>query len=70
MSEEMKSQIMHLSFPISKETMLMGSDAGGEWSPTVQQGNNFTVSVNTDTTEEAGRIFSALAKEGKITMPL
>ena len=28
-SEELKNKIMHVSLPISKETMLMGSDVGG-----------------------------------------
>ena len=35
-----------------------------------KMGNNFTISVNTDNTDEATRIFNALADGGKITMPL
>ncbi len=63
-------KIMHISLPISKETSLMGSDVGGEWSNNYKEGNNFTISVNTDSTDEATRIFNALADGGKITMPL
>jgi len=70
LSEEMQSKIMHISLPISKETVLMGSDAGGEWAPKLVFGNNFSISVNADSTDEADRIFSALAVDGKITMPL
>jgi PhnB protein len=61
---------MHVSLPISKETMLMGSDTGGEWSSGFKQGNNFSISVNADTKEEADRIFNDLAAGGQVTMPL
>lgn len=68
--EEMKNQVMHISLPISKETMLMGSDTGGEWVAQFRQGNNFSVSVNTDDKAEADRLFAALSAGGEITMPL
>lgn len=68
--ENMKDKIMHISLPISRETVLLGSDAGGEWAPRIIQGNNFSVSVNTDSIEETDRIFNALAEGGTITMPL
>jgi PhnB protein len=38
---------MHVSLPISKETVLMGSDTGGEWASNYSQGNNFSISINT-----------------------
>ncbi len=68
--ENMKDQIMHISLPISKETVLMGSDAGGEWAPALTFGNNFSIIMNTDTQTEANRIFTALGVKGKTTMPL
>ncbi len=70
--EEMKDKIMHISLPISEETILMGSDTGGEWAPNFKQGNNFSISVNPgmDNTEEADRIFNGLSDGGTITMPL
>jgi len=30
-AESDKEKVMHISFPISKESILMGSDTGGEW---------------------------------------
>lgn len=69
-AEEIKNKIMHITLPISKETCIMGSDAVGEWGKNVQVGNNFSISVNTDTTEEADRIFKDLSDGGKVTMPL
>ncbi|MDD4224118.1 MAG: VOC family protein [Candidatus Cloacimonetes bacterium] len=68
--ENMKDQIMHISLPISSETMLMGSDAGGEWAPTLKVGNNFSIYVGAGDTAEADRIFAALGAGGTVTMPL
>ncbi len=70
MSEDIKNQIMHISLPISKETILMGSDNGGDWGPPITIGNNFSIAINTDTKDEADRIFYALAEGGEITMPI
>lgn len=68
--EEDGKKIMHVSLPISKETMLMGSDSAGQWKGKVVMGNNFSISVNTKSVEDAKRIFNDLAKGGNITMPL
>lgn len=71
MSDEMGNKIMHVGLPISAETMLMGSDNGGEWgSNNFIQGNNFSVSIATDSKQEADELFTGLAKSGKITMPI
>ena len=69
-SEDEKDRIMHVALPISNETMLMGSDTGGEWSGNFQKGNNFSISVNTASKQEADRIFNALSDGGKIMMPM
>lgn len=68
--EEMKNRIMHVSLPISKETILMGSDQGGDWAPELKIGNNFSISVTPESKEEADKLFNELSKGGKITMPL
>ena len=68
--KEMEEKIMHISLPISKETMIMGSDTGGEWAPSFVQGNNFSISINTDSKAEADRLFNSLSEGGKVTMPL
>ncbi|MBI5647881.1 MAG: VOC family protein [Ignavibacteriae bacterium] len=67
---EMENQIMHISLPIGGDTMLMGSDTGGEWAPSYVQGNNFAISISTDTKEEADRLFAGLSAGGTVTMPL
>ena len=68
--EEEKDLIMHMSLPISKETILMASDTGGEWSEKLKKGNNFSISVDVGSEEEANRIFKELSKDGNIMMPM
>lgn len=68
--ESEKNKIMHISLPISKETTLMGSDSSEAFGHASFQGNNFSISINTDTAEEATRIFTKLSVDGKINMPL
>jgi len=70
MPADMQNMIMHVALPISTETCLMGSDTGGEWAPLFQQGNNFSIAVNTHSKEEADRIFNLLSSDGIITMPI
>ncbi len=69
-SETDKEKIMHISFPISKETNLMGSDTGGEWADNYIKGNNFSISINTDNKVEADRLFNDLSQEGQVIMPM
>ncbi len=68
-AEEDKDKVMHVSLQISEETVLMGSD-GGEMQPEYVKGNNFSLSVNTESREEAERIFSELSAGGEVIMPL
>ncbi|MBK7572501.1 MAG: VOC family protein [Bacteroidetes bacterium] len=70
MSKEDGEKIMHISLPISKETSLMGSDTGGEWAPNFLQGNNFSISVDASSKEEADKLFSGLSAGGKAFMPM
>ena len=63
-------KIMHMSLPVSKETMLMGSDTGGEWASSYKQGNNFSISINTATKAEADKLFSGLSAGGAVIMPM
>ena len=59
---------MHVSLPISKETILMGSDSTVE--SRVAMGQNISISINTESEEEANKIFNGLSAGGKIIMPL
>ncbi len=68
-SEEMKQKIMHVSLPISSETILMGEDVMPGMKP-LQKGNNFSICVGVDSREEADALFTKLSVGGEVTMPL
>ena len=70
LAPEDADKIMHVSLPISQETMLMGSDTGGEWAASFAQGNNFSLSISTDSKESADRLFDGLSAGGQVTMPM
>lgn len=69
MSEADQNKIMHVGLPIGS-TVLMGSDIGGEWAPAFLQGNNFSISINPESKEEADQLFNGLSAGGQITMPM
>lgn len=68
--ESEKNKIMHISLPISKETVLMGSDSSDAFGHATKIGNNFSISILTESKEEANRLFNGLSKGGKVNMPL
>lgn len=69
-SPEDGEKIMHISLPISKETVIQGSDTIGEWVSGYTKGNNFSISINTSTAQEADRLFNKLSEGGHVTMPM
>jgi len=70
LSEEDMHKIMHVSMPIGNETMIMGSDVGGEWAQDLYVGNNITLSITADSKEQADQLFKSLSDGGKISMPM
>ncbi len=63
-------KIMHISLPISKETILMGADYLKSYGYEFVAGNNFSISVLVESKSEADRIFNALSDGGAIDMPM
>jgi PhnB protein len=63
-------RIMHVSLPISKETILMGSDTCPPMSKPATIGDNFSISINTESIEEADRLFNGLSAGGNVSMPM
>ncbi len=62
-------RIMHVTLPISKETILMGSDTTSQSGDFII-GTNFSISINTDSQDEADKLFNGLSSEGTIIMPM
>lgn len=69
-SESEKDKIMHVSLPLGKNTILMGSDAGEEMQKDLKIGNNFSLSITAESREEADRFFEALSRGGEVVMPM
>jgi PhnB protein len=61
---------MHISLPVGKTSVLMGSNSGGEWADNIVVGNNFSISINADNKEQADRFFDKLSAGGKAVMPM
>lgn len=68
LSEEDQNRIMHVTLPIGN-TVLMGSDTHPKFG-NVGFGDNFSISINTESTEEADRLFNGLSAGGKVEMPM
>lgn len=73
-SEQQKSWILHVSFPINQFTILMGSDVHKQFcSPHnsgLNKGNNHYISINLEDETEARRLFNQLSTGGHIEMQL
>lgn len=67
--EDEGNRIMHVSLPIGQGTLLMGSDTSKQMG-NVTAGNNFAISINADSKEEADRLFNGLSAGGTVTMPM
>ena len=70
MPEAVGKLLMHVSLPISKETVLMGSDIIEGFGPPTIIGNNFAVSVSAKSQSEADRIFNGLSAGANVGMPM
>jgi PhnB protein len=68
-SKEDSEKIMHVSLPIGKGTILMGSDNNPS-DKEVVFGQNISVSINTENKEEADKLFNGLSAGGTVTMPM
>ncbi len=69
-SDEEKEKLMHVSLPIGKGNILMGTDALESQGWKLTFGNNFSLAAETESKEEADKIFKGLSEGGQVTMPL
>lgn len=63
-------KIMHISLPIGKNTVLLGSDTSEAWTKNFIQGNNFSISIDVEDKTEADNLFKSLSKNGQVIMPM
>jgi len=65
-----KEKILHVALPVRKENVLMGTDSLKSMGHQLSIGNNFSISVHTESKEETEKIFKGLSEGGQVTMPL
>lgn len=64
------NRVMHVSLPIGKNNVLMGSDTMPSMGHTLNPGNNFHISIAAESEKEAEKLFNSLAVGGQVVMPL
>lgn len=67
--QESDEKIMHVTLPLSKETMLNGSDNSLAYEEMVKY-KTFTLIIHTDSKEEVDRLFGELSQNGQIKVPV
>lgn len=68
--DELKDKIMHMTLTIDEDTMLLGSDTGGEWGKDTVIGNNITLSITATSKAQADEFFEKLSEGGIQKMPM
>ena len=67
---EAQDKIMHVALPIGQGNILMATDALESMGQKLNNGNNYSLSLSTESEEETERLYNALSAGGKIEMPL
>jgi PhnB protein len=57
-----QNKVMHMALPILTGIEIMGTDVLESMGHTLTEGNNFTISLNPDTREEADRMYALLSE--------
>jgi PhnB protein len=66
--EDLGNRIMHVVLPVNEQMEIFGSDT----MPDHQHipGNNFSLSISTDSKENADDLFNKLSADAEVTMPI
>src|SRR5215510_10221969 len=65
-----QDKVMHVALPIGKGNVLMATDALESMGQKVTFGNNFYITIDPESREEAQRLFNGLSAGGKVEMPM
>jgi PhnB protein len=68
MTAELGEKVMHVAYNIGS-SILMGSDAN-PMQGNVSFGQNISLSINTESKEDADKFFNGLSADGQVTMPI
>lgn len=65
-----QEKIMHIALPIGEDNTLMATDTLESMGQTLTAGNNFYLTLNAESEQEADDLFKKLSDGGKIEMPM
>lgn len=65
-----KEKIMHVALKMGKSNMIMATDALESMGFKITFGNNFYISIDAESKEEADKLFKALSEGGKKDMEM
>lgn len=68
LSPDPNAKVMHAQLMLEGAPILMASDTPQPGS--LSRGNNYSIAIDCDSTEEIERIFAALSEQGEVRMPL
>lgn len=70
MPDALKNQIMHIALPLTRNCILMGTDAPAELGFDLTMGNNVHIMLGVDSREEADNYFNSLSAGGTVDMAM
>ena len=65
-----REKVMHVALPVGKGNMIMATDAVESMGHKLTAGNNFHLSLEAESKEEADKLFKGLSVGGNVTMPM
>ncbi len=68
--ENERNKVMHIALPIGKNNMIMATDALESMRQKVKPGNNFYISIQAESKEEADKLYNGLSSGGEIEMEM
>ena len=69
-AESDANRIMHIALPIGKTNQLLASDVLEIMGEVTENDNRNTISISTESREEADKLFSGLSAGGSVEMPI
>ena len=69
-SEKDANRLMQVALPISKDSVLVGSDTMEKMGSVTDKDNRMTIFISADSREEADRLYNSLSAGGTVEMPI
>ena len=70
LSDEELNKIAHIGLHLGSGVYLMGNDSVSSMKKNIIMGNNFYITIDPESSDEADKLFEGLSNGGEIEMPL